>query len=401
MTTFKTLDGLDVSSKRVLVRADLNAPMRNGRITDFTRLEKIKPTIVELADKGAKVIVISHFGRPCGEVVDDLSLAPVATELSRVLGRRVAFVTDCIGAEAENAVSAMSDGDIVLLENLRFHHGEEENDKDFSAQLARIGDIYVSDAFSCSHRAHASIEGLAKLLPAVAGRLMQAEIEALSSALESPEHPLAAVVGGAKVSTKMEVLGNLVSKVDVLIIGGGMANTFLLAQGHDVGKSLCEREMVSSARDILAAAEKSGNEILLPVDGVVAREFKAGAASEVVAVDAIPSDAMMLDIGPASVRDVVARLEKCKTLVWNGPFGAFEIAPFDAGTNAVSRAAANLAKQGKLLGVAGGGDTVAALVQAGVVDDFSYVSTAGGAFLEWMEGKPLPGVEVLRDGHNC
>ncbi len=400
MTTFNTLDGLDVSSKRVLVRADLNAPVTDGRITDLTRLERIVPTLTELADKGAKVIIISHFGRPRGAVVDDLSLRPVAVELSKVLGRNVAFAADCIGDEAEKVTSAMNDGDIAVLENLRFHHGEEENDADFAARLASIGDIYVSDAFSCSHRAHASIEAIAKILPAVAGRLMQTEIEALGSALESPEHPLAAVVGGAKVSTKMEVLGNLVSKVDVLIIGGGMANTFLLAQGHDVGKSLCEHDMVSSAREILAAAKESGNQILLPVDGVIAREFKAGAASEVVAVDSIPSDAMMLDIGPDSVREVVARLEGCKTLVWNGPFGAFEIPPFDGGTNAVSKAAASLVKQGKLLGVAGGGDTVAALAHAGVVDDFSYVSTAGGAFLEWMEGKLLPGVEVLRRSHD-
>jgi len=396
MSQFKTIDDLDVAGKRVLVRADLNVPMRDGEVTDTTRIDRTVPTINELSNKGAKVIVISHFGRPKGQVVPDLSLAPVARALSLKCGLPVTFASDTIGPHAEKAIAAMDEGDIVMLENLRFHAEEEANDRMFAVKLSHLGDAYVSDAFSCSHRAHASTEGLAHLLPAAAGRLMQVEIESLAKALERPEKPVAAVVGGAKVSTKMEVLGNLAVKVEMLIIGGGMANTFLFAQGHDVGNSLCENDMADEARGILAAAEKAGCQVVLPCDGVVAREFKAGAASEVVGLDAIPADAMMLDIGPASIADVSARLEQCKTLVWNGPFGAFEIPPFDAGTNAIAQAAARLSRDGKLLSVAGGGDTVAALVHAGVSEDFSYISTAGGAFLEWMEGKKLPGVEVLR-----
>ncbi|MBL6932064.1 MAG: phosphoglycerate kinase [Rhodospirillales bacterium] len=396
MSQFKTIDDLDVAGKRVLVRADLNVPMQDGKVTDTTRIDRTVPTLNELSNKGAKVIVISHFGRPKGQVVPEMSLAPVARALSHSCGLPVAFATDTVGESAERTIAAMQEGDIVMLENLRFHADEEANDKAFTVKLSNLGDLYVSDAFSCSHRAHASTEGLAHLLPSAAGRLMQVEVESLAAALEIPQPPVAAVVGGAKVSTKMEVLGNLSKKVDVLIIGGGMANTFLFAQGVDVGNSLCERDMADVARNILADAQKSGCNIVLPKDAVVAREFKEGAECETVALDAIPSDAMMLDVGPASVADVIAKLEKCKTVVWNGPFGAFEIPPFDAGTNAVARAAAELTKAGRLISVAGGGDTVAALAHAGVSDDFSYISTAGGAFLEWMEGKKLPGVEVLR-----
>ena len=396
MSKIRTIDDLQVAGQRVLVRADLNTPMDKGRVTDSTRLDRTAPTLIELANNGARVIVMSHFGRPKGRVVDELSLRPVAAALSASLGRPVAFTTDSIGAEAKKTVAAMKDGDIALLENLRFHAGETENNLAFAEKLATHGDAYVNDAFSCAHRAHASTEAVARLLPAAAGRLMQAELVALGNALEAPRRPLAAVVGGAKVSTKMEVLGNLTSKVDLLIIGGGMANTFLHAQGVNVGKSLCEKEMADSALEIMAAAAGGGCEIILPRDAVVAREFKTGAASETVPVDAIPIDAMMLDVGPASVAEVSARLEECKTLVWNGPFGAFEIPPFDAGTNAVAQAAARLTKNGTLLTVAGGGDTVAALVHAGVDGGFSYVSTAGGAFLEWLEGRSLPGVAVLK-----
>ena len=396
MSHLKTIDDLDVVGKRVLVRADLNVPMQDGQVTDTTRIDRTAPTLNKLSNKGAKVIVISHFGRPKGKVVPEMSLAPVARALSKSCGLPVAFATDTIGESAEKTIAAMKEGDIAMLENLRFHGDEEANDKAFTAKLSELGDVYVSDAFSCSHRAHASTEGLAHLLPSAAGLLMQVEVESLAGALESPEPPVAAVVGGAKVSTKMEVLGNLSKKVDVLIIGGGMANTFLFAQGIDVGNSLCEKDMADAARQILADAEKAGCDIVLPKDAVVAREFKEGAECETVALDAIPSDAMMLDVGPASVADVAAKLEKCRTVVWNGPFGAFEIPPFDAGTNAVAREAARLTKEGKLISVAGGGDTVAALAHAGVGDDFTYISTAGGAFLEWMEGKELPGVKVLR-----
>ena len=396
MSEFRTIDDLDLAGKRVLVRADLNVPMQNGKITDTTRIDRTVPTLNELANKGAKVIVISHLGRPKGQIVPEMSLAPVAKALSRSCGLPVAFASDTIGESAKESIAASNNGDIMMLENLRFHADEEANDKAFAVKLSNLGDAYVSDAFSCSHRAHASTEGLAHLLPSVAGRLMQVEIESLAGALEKPESPVAAVVGGAKVSTKMEVLGNLSQKVDVLIIGGGMANTFLFAQGYDVGNSLCEKDMADLARNILAEAEQSGCKIVLPIDCVVAREFKKGAACETVSFNAIPADAMILDVGPASIADVRAKLEQCKTLVWNGPFGAFEIEPFGQGTNGVAYEVARLTKEGKLVSVAGGGDTVAALAQAGVSNDFSYISTAGGAFLEWMEGKKLPGVEVLR-----
>jgi phosphoglycerate kinase len=397
MSQYKTIDDLENGTSRVLVRADLNVPMKDGVITDTTRIDRTVPTLLELTDKGFGVIVLSHFGRPKGQRVDSMSLKPVAEGLSKSLGgKNVEFADDCIGTPAKKITSEMKPGDIVLLENLRFHSEEENNDRAFAAELASLGDAYVSDAFSCSHRAHASTEALARLLPSAAGRLMQTELDALTNALENPEHPVAALVGGAKISSKMEVLGNLASKVDFLIIGGAMANTFLHAQGVDVGKSLCEHDMASAARDILASAANTSCQVILPTDAVVAREFKEGAASENCSLDAIPVDSMILDIGPESVVALEDVLEKCKTLVWNGPMGAFEISPFDAGTNAVAQAAARLTKAGKLLSVAGGGDTVAALANAGAAGDFSYISTAGGAFLEWLEGKTLPGVAVLR-----
>ncbi|MEQ8229915.1 MAG: phosphoglycerate kinase [Rhodospirillales bacterium] len=396
MRQFKTIDDLDVRGKTVLVRCDLNVPMKDGQVSDATRLERSALTLTDLADAGARVCVLSHFGRPKGQRVAEMSLKPVADALADVLKRPVAFAPDCVGPEAEAVVSGLEDGAICVLENLRFHAEEEKNDAGFAAKLAALGDFYVNDAFSVSHRAHASTEAIARALPAAAGRLMQAELDALSQALEAPEHPVAAVVGGAKVSTKMEVLGNMVEKVDLLIIGGGMANTFLHAQGIDVGKSLCEHDMADSAKEILARAEKAGCEIALPVDAVIAREFKEGAPSEVVDVTAVPGDAMMLDVGPVTVRHLTERLADCRTLVWNGPLGAFEITPFDDGTNALARAAATLTQKGTLTSVAGGGDTVAALINAGVSAEFSYVSAAGGAFLEWLEGKDLPGVAVLR-----
>ena len=395
MSKIKTIDDLDVAGKRVLVRADLNVPMRDGKITDTTRIDRTAPTLKELADKGAKVVVMCHFGRPKGERVADLTLAPVAAELGRIMGVDVAFADDCIGDGAASVVNAMKDGDIAMLENLRYHKGETDNDAGFAADLAKLGDAYVDDAFSCSHRAHASTEGVAKILPAAAGRLMQAELEALGAALDAPKRPVAAVVGGAKVSTKLEVLENLSSKVDVLVIGGGMANTFLHAQGVDIGKSLCEKDMADTARRIMDGAAAKNCEIILPVDGVVAWEFAANTKNETVTNDAIPSDGMVLDAGPATVEAVNAKLATCKTVVWNGPMGAFEIAPFDMATNAVAQQAARLTKSGDMVSVAGGGDTVAALEHAGAKDDFTYISTAGGAFLEWLEGKTLPGVEVL------
>ncbi len=395
MSTFKTIDDLDVEGKRVLVRCDLNVPMKDGRVTDATRIERSLPTIDDLLSAGAGVIVMSHFGRPKGQVVADMSLKPVAGALAEALGRDVAFAGDCVGEEAEKAAAAVSMGGVAMLENLRFHAEEEANDAAFAGKLAELGNVYVNDAFSCAHRAHASIEAIANLLPAAAGRLMQAELTALSGALENPERPVAALVGGAKISSKMTVLGHLVNKVDVLIIGGGMANTFLFAQGIDVGLSLCETAMADAARGIMDKAAEAGCEIVLPIDAVVAREFAEGANSETVLLDAIPADAMMLDVGPASVADLIGRLGQCKTLVWNGPLGAFEVKPFDAATNAVAREAAKLTAAGGLISVAGGGDTVAALANAGVRERFTYVSTAGGAFLEWLEGKELPGVAAL------
>ncbi len=395
MTAFRTLDDADLSGKRVLVRVDLNVPTENGRVTDATRIERILPTIREIASKGGKVILLAHFGRPKGRDPKE-SLAPIASAVAEHLGKPVAFADDCIGASAKTAVDAMKAGDVLLLENTRFHKEEEKNDPDFVRALAANGDVYVNDAFSAAHRAHASTEGLARVLPAFAGRTMQQEIEALAKALEKPERPVLAVVGGAKVSTKLDLLGNLVKKVDVLVIGGGMANTFLAAQGKAVGKSLCEHDLLDTARAILKTAAEAGCTIMLPVDAVVASEFKAHAPSRTVSVDAVGPEDMILDIGPASMKAVSDKLASVKTLVWNGPFGAFELAPFDAGTVTVAKEAARLAKAGKLLAVAGGGDTVAALNHAGAADDFTYVSTAGGAFLEWLEGKALPGVDALR-----
>jgi len=396
MSSFRTLDNVDVAGKRVLVRVDLNVPMDHGVVTDATRIDRILPTIREIADKGGKVILLSHFGRPKNGPDQENSLAPLAKVLEQHLGRSVGFVGDCIGDAVEAVISTMAAGSILLLENTRFHKGEEKNDPAFVEALARNGDLYVNDAFSAAHRAHASTEGLAHKMPAFAGRTMQAEIEAISAALEAPKRPLAAVVGGAKVSTKLELLGNLIKKVDVLIIGGGMANTFLAAQGKNIGTSLCERDLLDTARSIMAGAQAAQCTIILPVDAVVAKEFKAQAAHRCVSVDAIGADEMMLDIGPASVAAVRTALEGCATLVWNGPFGAFELPPFDAGTNAVAQAAAALTRAKALMTLAGGGDTVSALNHAGVADDFTYISTAGGAFLEWLEGKALPGVETLR-----
>jgi phosphoglycerate kinase len=395
MPKFRTLDNADVRNKRVLLRLDLNVPTENGKVSDATRIERAAPTIAELADKGAKVILLSHFGRPKGRDPKD-SLKPVAAAVADIVKRPVAFAEDCIGDTAEAAVAKLKPGDILCLENTRFHAGEEKNDPAFVAALAKLGDIWVNDAFSAAHRAHASTEGLGRKLPAYAGRSMQAELEALTKALEAPERPVAAIVGGAKVSTKLDLLGNLVAKVNVLIIGGGMANTFLASLGKPIGKSLAERDLADIARDILDKAKAQHCEIVLPVDAVVAQKFEALAPSRVVSVDAVGADDMILDIGPRSIEHVVSVLARVKTLVWNGPFGAFELEPFDNGTIEVAEAAAELTTAGKLVTVAGGGDTVAALNAAGVADRFTYVSTAGGAFLEWMEGKALPGVEVLR-----
>jgi phosphoglycerate kinase len=395
MTNFKTINDIDVFGKRVFVRLDLNVPMKDGIITDTTRIDRSLETLKRLSEKGAKVIAASHYGRPKGNVVDDMSLHPIALALGRALGRDVPFAANCVGPAAEQTISRMENGDIVVLENLRFHVGEEKNDPGFAKQLADLADLFVNDAFSTAHRAHASTEGITHYLESAAGYLMQAELNALSNALVAPQHPMAALVGGAKISTKMDVLGNLVSRADVVIIGGGMANTFLYAQGVDVGNSLCEKDMADQARDIMTTAAEAGCEIVLPLDAVIAKEFAENAANETVTLDAVPSDAMILDVGPASINDVVERLGNCKTIVWNGPMGAFEISPFDVGTNAVAREVARLTKAGSMLSVAGGGDTVAALANAGVVDIFSYVSTAGGAFLEWLEGKELPGVAAL------
>ena len=395
MIAFRTLDQVDVKGKRVLVRVDLNVPVENGVVTDATRIQRAVPAITEIADKGGKVILLSHFGRPKGRDRKQ-SLKPVAAEVARIIKRPVAFADDCIGEAAERAVAAMKPGDILCLENTRFQAGEEKNDPAFVAALAKLGDIWVNDAFSAAHRAHASTEGLGHVLPAYAGRSMQAELEALTGTLEDPERPLAAIVGGAKISTKLDLLGNLLDKVNVLIIGGAMANTFLLAQGKKIGKSLAEPDLVNTAREILAKADVARREIVLPVDAVVAEMFAADTPTRVVDVDHVRAADMILDIGPRSIEQAVSVLARTKTLVWNGPFGAFEMEPFDTGTVEIAEAAAELTQAGKLVSVAGGGDTVAALNVAGVADRLTYVSTAGGAFLEWLEGKTLPGVEVLR-----
>jgi len=392
---YRTLDNLDVAGKRVLLRADLNVPVRDGKITDLTRIERLSPTIRELSGEGAKVIVCSHFDRPKGKRVPEMSLAPMAAALGEVLDRKVRFVEDCTGAAAEQAVDLLSRGDVLVLENTRFYAGEEKNDPAFAAALARLADIFVNDAFSAAHRAHASTEGVAHLLPAYAGRLMQAELEALDAALGNPVRPVAAIVGGAKVSTKLELLGNLVDKVNVLIIGGAMANTFLSAQGKGVGKSLQEAEMHGTALEILTKAQSAGCRIVLPTDVVVARELKPNTTTETVSVDAVPADMMILDIGPASVASLIKLLASVKTLIWNGPLGAFETPPFDAATTALAHAVAEATQNSGLRSVAGGGDTVSALRRAGVIEKMTYVSSAGGAFLEWMEGKILPGVAAL------
>jgi phosphoglycerate kinase len=397
MPSFRTLDQADVKGRRVLLRVDLNVPMEGGLVGDLTRIERLAPTITEIANKGGKVILLAHFGRPKGHDPKD-SLKPVAAAVAHTIGRHVAFAEDCIGAKAEAAVAAMKPGDILCLENTRFHDGEEKNDPAFVAQLARLGDLYVNDAFSVAHRAHASTEGLARKLPAYAGRTMQAELDALAKALEAPQRPVIAIVGGAKVSTKIELLENLIGKVQALVIGGAMANTFLHAQGLGTGNSLVERDMAETARRIVAKADDRKCAIILPVDAIVAFHFAADAPSHAYGVDAIPADGMILDVGGQSIERIKGSIDDAATLVWNGPLGAFEMHPFEKATVEIAKYVAARTKAGKLVSVAGGGDTVAALNMAGVTEQFTYVSTAGGAFLEWMEGKPLPGVEALRSG---
>jgi len=392
----KRIDSADVAGKRVLVRADLNVPTAGGRVSDATRIAQLLPLLRDLSESGAKVVVMSHFGRPKGARVAEMSLGPVAEAMREMLAPiNVSFATDCVGAEAKAAVEALEPGGVCVLENLRFHAGEEANARDFATALAELGDIYVNDAFSAAHRAHASTEAIAHLLPAYAGPAMMSEIEALTLALEQPRRPVAALIGGAKVSTKIDVLSNLVAKVDLLVIGGAMANTFLHVQGLSIGKSLHEPDHAEMVQQIITNAAESGCQIVLPRDGVVAAELREGVASEVRDVTDIPADAMILDIGPASVADVCARLAGCNTALWNGPLGAFEVAPFGEGTVAVAREVARLTRESGLTSIAGGGDTVAALNAAGVKDEFTYVSTAGGAFLEWLEGRDLPGVTAL------
>jgi phosphoglycerate kinase len=395
MTTFRTIDDLDVKSKRVLVRADLNVPMKDGIVTDTSRIDRQAPTIRQLAERGARVIVCSHFDRPKGKVVPSMSLAPIAAPLAKAVGRPVAFASDCIGKIAQDAVAKLKDGDVLLLENTRFHAGEEKNDPELAKQFAALADLYVNDAFSAAHRAHASTEGVAHLLPCAAGRSMAAELTHLTKALNDPERPLMAVIGGAKVSTKIALLENLVKRVETLVIGGAMANTFLAAQGKNVGKSLYEPDHLETARRVIAQSVESGVALLLPTDAVVAKQFKAGAAARTVPVDQVGKDEMILDVGPATVEEFGKFLHNTRTVVWNGPLGAFETSPFEKGTVAAAKLVAQRTKAGQLLSVAGGGDTVSALNMAGVTGDFSYVSTAGGAFLEWMEGLELPGVEAL------
>jgi len=391
----RTLDDVDVRGLRVLLRADLNVPVQGGMISDTSRLERVAPTIAELAAKGAKVIVCSHFDRPNGQIVPSMSLRPIAESLGTILGKPVEFAEDCVGPVPGAAVALLRDGDVLVLENTRFHRGEESNEPRFSRELADLADIYVNDAFSAAHRAHASTEGVAHLLPSFAGRLMQAELAALEAALGNPARPVAAIVAGSKVSTKLDLLGNLVGKVDILAIGGAMANTFLAAQGHDVGKSLQEKDLYPTALEILDTAKVRGCEIMLPVDLVVSEVFAANPPTQIVGVDAVPANMMALDVGPATVAALVARLPSIKTIIWNGPLGAFETPPFDLATNALAQAVADATVPGNLVSVGGGGDTVSALRAAGVAGLLTYVSSAGGAFLEWMEGKTLPGVAAL------
>jgi phosphoglycerate kinase len=396
MTRFRSLDDIDVRGKRVLLRADLNVPIKNGIVTDATRIERLAPTIETLLNRGAKVIVMSHFGRPGGKRDPAFSLRPLVAPLSQAIGGKdVAFAKDCVGDEAKRVVSELRPGRVALLENLRFHKGEEANSPDFARALAELGDIYVDDAFSAAHRAHASIDALARLLPNAAGKLMQAELTALTAALETPKRPVLALIGGAKVSTKLDLLSFLVGKVDIFIVAGAMANTFLFAEGHEIGRSLCERDMVDSARQTLALAQRQNCRVALPEDLVVAAALEPGVGTRTVAVEAVPADMMILDVGPRTVARIAALLEETRTLVWNGPLGAFETPPFDRGTAAVAKKVGELTLARTLLSVAGGGDTVAALDAAGVTNELSYVSTAGGAFLEWLEGRELPGVAAL------
>jgi phosphoglycerate kinase len=396
MAKFRTLDDIDVRGKTVLLRADLNVPVKDGKVTDATRIARLAPTIKALIGKGAKIVVMSHFGRPKGKPDPAFSLRPlVGTVEDAIGGRHVAFAADCIGEEAKRVVATLQPEQVALLENLRFHKGEEANSPDFARALAELGDVYVDDAFSAAHRSHASIEALAHLLPAVAGKLMEAELNALTAALDSPARPVLALIGGAKVSTKLDLLRFIIGKVDLLAIGGAMANTLLLAQGKEVGRSLCERDMAETGRQLLALAGQWNCRVILPEDAFVASELAAGVATREVAIDMVPRDAMILDIGTRTVASIGAALDEARTLVWNGPLGAFETSPFERGTAAVAKRVAELTRTGKLLSVAGGGDTVAALAAAGVVEELSYVSTAGGAFLEWLEGRELPGVAAL------
>ncbi len=393
--SWKTLDDMSLSGKTVMTRVDINVPVENGRVTDATRIERIKPTIDDILAAGGKPVLMAHFGRPGGKPAAAFSLGQLVEAVSSTIGHPVEFCGETVGAKAEAAIAALPAGSVLLLENTRFNAGETSNDADFAAALAALGDIYCNDAFSTAHRAHASTEGIARKLPSCAGRLMQAELSALEAALSKPEHPVVAVVGGAKVSTKLDLLGNLIPKVDQIVIGGGMANTFLAAQGIDVGKSLCEHDLADTAREIMARAKAANCALILPVDVVVAWEFAANTKSETVAADACPADAMILDAGPQSVEEVGKVFAAAKTLVWNGPLGAFEIEPFNMATDAAALKAAELTRAGALRSVAGGGDTVAALNTSGAAKDFTYISTAGGAFLEWLEGKALPGVAAL------
>jgi phosphoglycerate kinase len=392
---FRTLDDADVAGRRVLVRVDFNVPMENGRVSDDTRLKAALPTIQDLRRRGAKVVLLSHFDRPKGKRVPSMSLKPLVEPLSELLGAPVAFADDCIGPDAQAATARLKDGEVLLLENLRFHEGEEKNDPAFARELAALGDLYVNDAFSAAHRAHASTEGVAHLLPAYAGRAMQRELEHLEKALGSPQRPVMGIVGGAKVSTKLDLLENLVGKLQFLAIGGGMANTFRFAQGYDVGASLCETEMADTARAILEKAKGAGCHILLPTDVTVAEKLASDVPAQVKDLRRIGPQDRIFDVGPNSLAQILDAISEARTLVWNGPLGVFEVPPFDKGTVAAARHAAELCRSGKLIAVAGGGDTVAALNAAGVADDFTFVSTAGGAFLEWMEGKVLPGVAAL------
>lgn len=395
MAPFQTIDDLHLSGKVVLLRTDFNVPLKDGRVTDATRVVRSLPTINDLIAKGAKVVILSHLGRPKGERLPEMSLRPVATVLGDLLKKPVAFADDCIGAPAKSAIAAMNNGDVLLLENTRYHIGDEKNDMEFAKQLAELGDAVIYDAFATAHRAHASTSTLVSLLPAAAGRLMQEELTALGKALLNPEKPLAALIGGSKISTKLDLLNNLITKVDFLVLGGGMANTFMAAKGLKVGKSLYEPEMLDTAREIMAKAEEKGCAIFLPRDVVVATELKENAPCQAIDAKAVPDDAMIFDLGPKAIGEIKDALALCKTVIWNGPLGVFETPPFDKGTNEIAICVADLTKRGKILSVAGGGDTVSALANAGVTNGISYVSTAGGAFLEWMEGKELPGVTAL------